>query len=105
MLLDAKYRAKLANFGASRVVYIEAIHLTTIVQSIFGHLDLEYFHTSQLTEKSDVYSFGIVLVELLIEQKPISSIRFEEAKSLASYFVLSMKKKKFVCLTLLARES
>ncbi|KAJ1414373.1 Serine-threonine/tyrosine-protein kinase, catalytic domain [Sesbania bispinosa] len=91
ILLDGKYRAKVADFGTSRMVSIEATHLTTIVQGTFGYLDPEYFHTSQFTEKSDVYSFGVVIVELLTGQKPISSLRPEEAKSLAAYFVLFME--------------
>ncbi|KAI4299749.1 hypothetical protein L6164_033178 [Bauhinia variegata] len=43
------------------------------------------------TDKSDVYSFGVVLIELLTGQKPISSLRQEEAKSLASYFIICME--------------
>ncbi|XP_061339713.1 wall-associated receptor kinase-like 10 [Gastrolobium bilobum] len=91
ILLDEKYRAKVADFGASRIVSIEATHLTTVVQGTFGYLDPEYFQTSQFTEKSDVYSFGVVLVELLTGKRPISSTIIKETRSLASYFIKCME--------------
>ncbi|XP_034681015.1 wall-associated receptor kinase-like 1 [Vitis riparia] len=90
ILLDDKYRAKVADFGISKFVTIDQTHLTTQVQGTFGYLDPEYFQSSQFTEKSDVYSFGIVLIELLTGKKPILSTASEEGKSLASYFILSM---------------
>ncbi|KAL2341576.1 hypothetical protein Fmac_009516 [Flemingia macrophylla] len=92
ILLDEKYRAKIADFGASRIISIEDTHLTTMVQGTFGYLDPEYFRSSQFTEKSDVYSFGVVLVELLTCQKPIFVVEYEGYKSLASYFVECMEK-------------
>uniref|UniRef100_A0A6N2MEA7 Protein kinase domain-containing protein n=1 Tax=Salix viminalis TaxID=40686 RepID=A0A6N2MEA7_SALVM len=62
ILLDEKYRAKIADFGTSR---------STL--GLSGVLPI-----SQFTDKSDVYSFGVVLVELLTGQKPISFTRSEE---------------------------
>ncbi|XP_048430070.1 wall-associated receptor kinase-like 8 [Pyrus x bretschneideri] len=92
ILLDAKYRAKVADFGTSRSVAIDQTHLTTLVHGTFGYLDPEYFQSSQFTEKSDVYSFGVVLVELLTGQKPISFSRSQEqGRSLATYFIISMQ--------------
>ncbi|KAF8404136.1 hypothetical protein HHK36_009016 [Tetracentron sinense] len=68
------------------------ILLMTNIEQKWQTLELqEYFQPSQFTEKSDVYSFGVVLVELLTSQKPISSIRSQEERSLAVHFILSVK--------------
>ncbi|XP_059461864.1 wall-associated receptor kinase-like 1 [Corylus avellana] len=91
ILLDEKYRAKVADFGTSRSITVDQTHLTTLVHGTFGYLDPEYFQSSQFTEKSDVYSFGVVLAELLTGEKAISLARTQESRSLATYFIQSVK--------------
>ncbi|XP_059446763.1 wall-associated receptor kinase-like 22 [Corylus avellana] len=91
ILLDEKYRAKVADFGTSRSITVDQTHLTTLVHGTFGYLDPEYLQSSQFTEKSDVYSFGVVLAELLTGEKAISSTRTQESKSLATYFIQSVE--------------
>ncbi|CAL5412848.1 unnamed protein product [Camellia sinensis] len=91
ILLDEKYKAKVSDFGTSTSIDVDNTHLTTRVQGTFGYLDPEYFQSSQFTDKSDVYSFGVVIVELLTGQKPISSTRTQESRSLVSYFMQSIE--------------
>ncbi|KAF8007148.1 hypothetical protein BT93_K1216 [Corymbia citriodora subsp. variegata] len=96
ILLDEKYRVKVADFGTSKSVSLDQTHVTTLVQGTFGYLDPEYFQSSQFTDKSDVYSFVVVLVELLTRQKPISSLREQEGRSLVTYFIISMEKNRLL---------
>ncbi|MFS8008476.1 putative protein kinase RLK-Pelle-WAK family [Helianthus anomalus] len=91
ILLDDKYRAKVSDFGTSRLVSIEQTHLTTTVKGTFGYLDPEYSQSSYFTKKSDVYSFGVVLVELLTGERPISLTRFGENITLIAHFTSAME--------------
>ncbi|WCJ43472.1 wall-associated kinase 2 [Euphorbia peplus] len=96
ILLDANLRAKVSDFGASRLVPLDEVQMNTMVQGTLGYLDPEYLHTSQLTEKSDVYSFGVVLVELITGKKALNFDRPEKERSLAMYFVSCMKEGKLI---------
>ncbi|XP_010497656.1 PREDICTED: wall-associated receptor kinase-like 1 [Camelina sativa] len=96
ILLDEKYRAKVSDFGTSRSITIDQTHLTTLVAGTFGYMDPEYFMSSQYTHKSDVYSFGVVLVELITGEKPMSRVRSEEGRGLATDFLDAMKENRAV---------
>uniref|UniRef100_A0A803L4B6 Protein kinase domain-containing protein n=1 Tax=Chenopodium quinoa TaxID=63459 RepID=A0A803L4B6_CHEQI len=121
ILLDAKFRAKVSDFGASRAIDIEQTHVTTCVIGTYGYLDPEYFQSNVFTEKSDVYSFGVVLVELITGKKPICPTNDGGWISLAVEFLFHMensrlfdildprildegKKEEFVAVAKLARQ-
>ncbi|KAJ4783206.1 Leucine-rich repeat protein kinase family protein [Rhynchospora pubera] len=78
ILLDQNMRAKVSDFGLSKLMP-DGSHISTMVKGTIGYLDPEYYVTQRFTEKSDVYSFGIILLELISGYNPISSENFGDS--------------------------
>ncbi|KAJ9540175.1 hypothetical protein OSB04_026681 [Centaurea solstitialis] len=85
ILLDAKMKAKVADFGLSRLAHADVTHVTTCAQGTLGYLDPDYYWNYQLTDKSDVYSYGVLLLEILTSQKAIDFNRPTNDVNLVTY--------------------
>ncbi|KAG0587482.1 hypothetical protein KC19_2G167600 [Ceratodon purpureus] len=88
ILLDKDFKAKIADFGLSRlVVNMENTHISTAPQGTPGYLDPDYHESYHLSDKSDVYSFGVVLMELVTAKKAVDMARERKEINLASLAV------------------
>eukprot|EP00252_Welwitschia_mirabilis_P012464 TRINITY_DN2753_c0_g1_i1.p1 TRINITY_DN2753_c0_g1~~TRINITY_DN2753_c0_g1_i1.p1 ORF type:complete len:425 (-),score=89.32 TRINITY_DN2753_c0_g1_i1:91-1365(-) len=68
ILLDHLMRARVADFGLSKEVKLDARNST--LKGTYGYMDPDYMITRTFTKKSDVYSFGIFLFELITGRNP-----------------------------------
>ncbi|KAM0933087.1 putative protein kinase RLK-Pelle-WAK-LRK10L-1 family [Dioscorea sansibarensis] len=92
ILLDQNFNVKVADFGLSRLVPLDATHVSTAPQGTPGYLDPEYYQCYRLTDKSDVYSFGVVLMELISSKPAVDVTRCRSEINLASMAVDKMQR-------------
>ncbi|KAJ4808475.1 BRI1-associated receptor kinase [Rhynchospora pubera] len=73
ILLDECFEAVVGDFGLAKLLDRQESHVSTAVRGTIGHIAPEYLSTGQSSEKTDVYGFGILLLELIMGPKILSS--------------------------------
>ncbi|KAF7087434.1 hypothetical protein CFC21_090621 [Triticum aestivum] len=65
ILIDKNTRAKVADFGLTKLTEVGGASLQTRVVRTFGYMPPEYVRYGDVSRKVDVYAFGVVLYELI----------------------------------------
>ncbi|XP_052195000.1 cysteine-rich receptor-like protein kinase 46 [Diospyros lotus] len=65
ILLDTKYRPKIADFGLATFQSKDQIFSNTPIAGTLGYMAPEYLSHGRLTEKVDVYSYGVLVLEIV----------------------------------------
>lgn len=97
ILLDGAFRAKISDFGLSKLIGItgDGEASVTRVVGTYGYLAPEYLSNGLATTKSDVYAFGVVLFEIISGKEAV--IRTEgmpkgpERRSLVSIMLSALR--------------
>jgi len=76
ILLDDKYRPKIADFGLARFFAEDQSHMSTNVAGTLGYMAPEYALRGQLTEKVDVFAFGVLVLEIISGRKRVHDTEF-----------------------------
>ncbi|KAL6900960.1 hypothetical protein ACP4OV_005636 [Aristida adscensionis] len=79
ILIDKNCRAKVADFGLTKLTEVGSTSLPTRVVGTFGYMPPEYARYGDVSPKVDVYAFGVVLFELISAKEAI--VRSTESTS------------------------
>lgn len=95
VLLDADFKAQVADFGFAKLIPDGATHVTTRVKGTLGYLAPEYAMLGKASESCDVYSFGILLLELASGKKPIEKVNSAIKRTITDWALPLACEKKF----------
>ncbi|KAK3021941.1 hypothetical protein RJ639_046140 [Escallonia herrerae] len=71
ILIDKNFRAKVADFGLTKLTEVGSASLQTRLVGTFGYMPPEYAQYGDVSPKIDVYAFGVVLFELISAKEAI----------------------------------
>ncbi|KAE8732757.1 Chitin elicitor receptor kinase 1 [Hibiscus syriacus] len=88
ILIDKKFRAKVADFGLTKLTEVGNASLPTRLVGTFGYMSPEYAQYGDVSPKIDVFAFGVVLYELISAKEAIVKAygSVAESKGLVALF-------------------
>ncbi|XP_019267782.1 PREDICTED: lysM domain receptor-like kinase 3 [Nicotiana attenuata] len=88
ILIDKDFRAKVADFGLTKLTEFGSTSLHTRLVGTFGYMPPEYAQYGDVSPKVDVYAFGVVLYELISAKEAIVKTNevITESKGLVALF-------------------
>ncbi|KAA8515547.1 hypothetical protein F0562_018842 [Nyssa sinensis] len=88
ILIDKNFRAKVADFGLTKLTEVGSASLHTRLVGTFGYMPPEYARYGDVSPKIDVYAFGVVLYELISAKEAIVKTNevITESQGLVSLF-------------------
>ncbi|KAK4857703.1 hypothetical protein QYF36_004704 [Acer negundo] len=88
ILIDKNFRAKVADFGLTKLTEFGSTSLLTRLVGTFGYMPPEYAQYGDVSPKVDVYAFGVVLYELISAKEAVvrTNETVTESKGLVALF-------------------
>ncbi|XP_031260053.1 chitin elicitor receptor kinase 1-like [Pistacia vera] len=88
ILIDKNFRAKVADFGLTKLTEFGSASVQTRLVGTFGYMPPEYAQYGEVSPKIDVYAFGVVLYELISAKEAVvkTNESVSESTGLAALF-------------------
>ncbi|XP_020540978.1 lysM domain receptor-like kinase 3 [Jatropha curcas] len=88
ILIDKNFRAKVADFGLTKLTEYGSASMHTRLVGTFGYMPPEYAQYGDVSPKIDVYAFGVVLYELISAKEAVVKTNeiITESKGLVALF-------------------